>query len=348
MQDISRKNYLDIIRSFAIISVVLLHTLLRIPCHNIVIYLIHGVPLFLIISGGLMIEKAENLSISQFFSKYKKRILQFIVLIPLCAIVTNTLLWYCMGDIPIHQANSIPTAVGKMPVGALSFNEALTKAVIHGNGVFRCTLQMSQSHLWYLYIISGLYLFTPYLARITKGLSVKHLVILCVFLFVAQCSPLEFPKALFRPFNINYLLFYLLGYILVSRKRIEKKFHIIQLLCLLFAAFLLMLVLKNYPIQYISTLCFDVLKVIIPVIITGIAVQCDEKLRCPLVGSLSRCSFGIYLWHSAVLWAVSIWLPLFDFPQWFRLLAFFSISLCVPWGLTHILCHVRWLRWLVS
>lgn len=59
-----RKLYLDVARVVAIICVVALHANQRVPVDTCLSPIIgQGVPLFLLISGGLVIAKAEEMSI---------------------------------------------------------------------------------------------------------------------------------------------------------------------------------------------------------------------------------------------------------------------------------------------
>ena len=79
----SRIHYLDLLRGIAIVLVVALHTYQRVPVAFQGRYFLGmGVPLFLIISGSLVIPRADKMGIKEFYGRYSKRLIQFVVLIP--------------------------------------------------------------------------------------------------------------------------------------------------------------------------------------------------------------------------------------------------------------------------
>lgn len=344
-QTTSRKNYLDAIRALAIISVVALHAMQRTGMPYIGGALIYGVPLFLMISGGLMIEKAEKLSVSQFYIKYGKRIVQFVVLIPICAIVTNSLLWYCMGNVDLSTANARTSIPQYMQVGSISLFEAFLKALTQANGVFPDALNMSQSHVWYLYLITSLYISLPYISRITKAMSTRALLLLCVLMIGSSLTIPCFISSLLRTFNISYMIYFIVGYIIVSRKfLLDKKSS-----CLLLISLVTMLLCSMIPcIKPIADQMNLFIKVCICSMIILLAFQYDRIFKWKMIQNLSRCSFGIYLWHFAILWLTSIFLPAVQLTSPFRFLIFFGISLGGAWILTIILSRFRWTRWLVA
>lgn len=346
-----RKYYIDIVRALAICFVVALHTGQRVPICNkyIGIFLIQGVPLFLLISGGLIMAKAEELSISQFFKKYYKRLVQFAILIPICGITTNALVWFCMGsDISLSMANGIKSLPELMNVGQISFGDALVKAVTTANGVYPSTLNMGNSHTWYLYLIISLYILTPFMAQSTKNASRKEILLLFLFIFVATRGHFAFIEKLTTPFNIDYLTLFFMGYLIISKNFIPKGTLFSKIIIIGETICIFAYLGKNH-ISFVNNMLFqDVCLFILPVAILLFLRDYCDKLYCKLIRSLSDCSFGIYLWHFSFLWLISIFFPQASVNPYLRYCIFFSCSLGAPWILTLILKKYKWTRWLVS
>ena len=121
---------IDIIRIFAFIFIVFLHTLNRqfgvdIWMGGYAVISI-GVNLFIVISGYLLLDKTEEAMVF-----FKKRILNILPLF----LVFNIVYIY----------------VGKIPI----------MPVLKGKAI-------AASHFWYIYMILGLYLLTPWLQKVLK------------------------------------------------------------------------------------------------------------------------------------------------------------------------------------
>lgn len=345
-----RKYYIDIVRALAICFVVALHTEQRVhACNNFSgLFLGQGVPLFLLISGGLILAKAEKLRISHFFKKYYKRLIQFAILIPICGITTNALVWYCMGpDISLNMANGIKSLPELMNIGQISFGEALAKATEMANGVYPNTLNIGNSHTWYLYLIISLYILTPFIAQSTKSASKKEILLLFLFIFVATRGHFEFIEKLTTPFNIDYLTLFFIGYLIIAKDFIQKCTLLSKIIIIGEVVFIFANLVKNYLPFVDNALLKNVGLLILPVAILLFIRDYCNKLYCKLIRSLSDCSFGIYLWHFSFLWLMSIFLPMSSFNSYLRYFIFFSCSLGAPWILTLILKKYKWTRWLV-
>lgn len=195
-----REFYLDLLRVFAIFAVVLLHCIdsivVMLPWFNtsswrIAIVLNEitrtGVPLFLMISGYLMLSDSRSADFSFF---YKKRLPR--LLIPLAV--------WCV----IYY---IFNGLRGDPMSVRGFIDMLIN-----NG--------TSYHMWFVYTLFSIYLITPFLKKLTAVITLRQLFILIVIItFPTTLRPLVNTVApiyifLFNPLAEGYLGYFLLGYLL--------------------------------------------------------------------------------------------------------------------------------------
>ncbi len=208
--------YLDYLRSFAIIAVVLLHCIsdyivsndlygTRSWYINIIINAVvrTGVPIFFMISGYLILSSSLTKNFSLF---YKKRLMR--ILVPL--MIWN-LLYYiydCM--------------IGNLSPSLLSFCGFIVNIG-------------TKYHLWYLYTILGLYLFAPFLKIIVDNCNGRQLLFLLGIMMLCT-SVIPFINFLFSvniylfdPLFNGYIGCFLLGYILGKTSFSSKNIWIINI-----------------------------------------------------------------------------------------------------------------------
>ncbi len=205
--------YLDLLRAWAIPCVVLLHCLNPIIVHagyygstswNLSLFANEwtrcGVPLFLMISGCLMLSDERTSDVLGF---YKKRLPR--LLIPLLTWHTVYYFYFALRD-----------------GGELSIRNYL--GGLFNNG--------SAYHMWFVYSLLGIYLITPFLKRIVDGCSMKQLgILLLILMFPGTLRPLwniatGFYVYLFDPLMECYLGYYLFGYML-SKIRITPLLRVL-------------------------------------------------------------------------------------------------------------------------
>lgn len=110
-----------------------------------------SMPVFVMISGALLLDPSRNEPITVFYKKRASRIL-----LPLVA--------WTLFYLAFQYFGKLATTGEQTPV----LN--MVGSVVYG---------LPYYHLWYLYMIIGLYLFAPFLARIIKNSSQKEQLILC-------------------------------------------------------------------------------------------------------------------------------------------------------------------------
>ena len=286
-------SYINTVRALAIITVVGIHVAgpaLYQPMNanwwtgNIIASLSRiRVPLFLMISGALLLHKDEPVRI--FFKKRFSKIL-----IPF-------LFWSAFYY--IYQIRS-----------GLDMNSFIK--VLLGNGIMY--------HLWYFYLIIPLYLLIPLLRKIVKHIPVQY--ILVYALIASSIVTLSGLLGLFEtsltiytnPFSggVAYLL---LGYAITHK---DMKVHFLSLYAIISV---LAIILGTYWLSIytggLNVLLYEGFG--LPVMIYAIAVftfiknkQKDVTSNSRFVSLLSTYSFGIYLLHPYLL--IKVQEIVMDFP----------------------------------
>ena len=153
------------------------------------------VPAFVMISGFLLLDQGKTESLFTFYRKRSKKIL-----IPLFFFTIFYTLWNITG-INGHVAN-------------LSL-KYLFKSLIFGSSYY---------HMWYLYMVLVLYIFTPFLRKLVSILSIYEVIFLCIVMFlVALLSTIIqnyfLCNTLFMTQFLLFLPYLLSGYIIGNIKK---------------------------------------------------------------------------------------------------------------------------------
>lgn len=293
----NRIYWLDATRAIAILLVVFTHAHEQAGISNEMLRSIFysfdrlGVPLFFMISGGLILPKLSGVSCIQF---YKKRIPQFILLLFIYSIATNTIRMVSSGN---------------------SFVDAIATASISNNGIYPSDYG-GASQLWFLYSIIGMYLISPFLSKVVNNSSTKE-----VFIFLAVCVILNqfksslplmgfewgFLYKLGSDMTGPYLSFFIAGYLIINRSNDfisllnNKLFHVflfISPIALLTYLDIKTGKLNDYLHWYSSSIFIFISGVGLFLLIKGIF----ESKSGGLLSPLSISSFGIYLSHYAFIY----------------------------------------------
>ena len=221
-----RKYYLNVLRLIATLSVVLLHTSAGVldnslaPSEYEFLYsyfkLLNqfAVPVFVMISGYLFLNPSKSINYGLLFSKYVRRIVfaLFIFGIPMC--ILESTFW--------------------------------------GENIFRAFDNFlrghSWAHMWYLYMLIGLYLLTPIFRPVIVNSSIKDIKIgLCLLFVLSSLLPtlniygISVSSYLILP---PYIFLYLLGYYLGD---LEKNNFSIRFL---FGLLFIFLILTCFRVLY--------------------------------------------------------------------------------------------------
>lgn len=281
------------------------------------------VPVFVMISGALLLDTAKNDSIKTFYIKRMSRIL-----IPI-------LFWSAFF---LLYTDLIAIAEGS----ALQIDDFL-EMIIHGVPYY---------HMWFLYMILSLYLFTPFFRKMIVVLSEKeiNLLIFLLFLFSAINSlAAKFglvDSKLFVNWFLSYLPYYFLGYFIRTSDRCGSKRFWIGLFCIAVVPTILgyYFFAKNGIIEA-SLYIYDYLS--ITVILMSISIFYLLKgITKPFINknvtrTTASLTLGVYLVHPLILEPIqnSRYGPL-EFNQWISIpvmaVVVFLCSLGAAWAIKRI------------
>lgn len=234
-------------------------------------YMNWAVPIFLMITGTLLLRREKEIGFSECITKYVKRVL---------------LALFCFG-IPFSMMEIF---FDKKTIDIQLFYDAV-RHVISGN---------SWAHLWYLYMLIGIYCILPVLKRFTDGASRADLRNMLITMFFFQiCIPLaenmmDLSIAFEIPIAANTVVYLFLGKYLSEKlpKFLEKKISVVLYLATSFVL---------AAGVYRSTNSENSLEYFAPVYATLIFALCrnihvSDKIR-PLIWKIDRLCFGVYLIH---------------------------------------------------
>ena len=277
----SRIFVYDVIRATAILFVVCIHSMQAIDQYayqnfnsiefviaNLLNSIIHtGVPLFVMLSGTLLLGKDED--IVTFFLKRVKRIL-------LPFLVWSVFVYFL--DFVMSNEENVVTFFKKLSI------RIVTNGV---HGIY-----------WYIYMLLGLYLFTPFLRVFFKYCDEKGALYFVLLLLLTYLIGDIFPSitvfSRFSSKNLLYLFYYTSGYVIY--KFLLNKVRIWMPIGLTVAFLLLNISCNIYnlssPTHYVT--------IFLSLSLFGAMCMCNQfkfgtGFTC--VNFISKVSYGIYLSH---------------------------------------------------
>ncbi|MEW4925270.1 acyltransferase family protein [Algibacter sp. 2305UL17-15] len=253
----------------------------------------YAVPMFFMISGALLLNKDYNLKVF-----LKKR---------LGKILPAFLIWSIFYSI-FHRY-------------------ILGSEVFNLNKVIKDVFYGSEYHLWFIYVLIGLYLITPILRKWIKNASqheILYFIIIWVFTLILEIPGFKifFPKIDFSYFT-GYIGYFVLGYYL-SQYKLKQNFLAILFVVLGFFITVFgtyFFTFKNMKFYYFF---YEYLTLNTLLASAGLFVLFNEytvinKRVKSIIHLLSKCCFGIYLIHPLVLdllrlidFDVSLFSPIFS------------------------------------
>ena len=327
------KNYLYNIRAFAIMCVILLHSItpyLSVSAYygskayffNLIVNSITrtGVPLFLMISGALILNDELTNDIKSF---YKKRLSK--LLIPLLSWNILYFLFY--------------VKLGKNELSLKLFIE-----LVLNNG--------TAYHLWYVYNLLSIYIVAPFLKKIVDNSSIKQLTFLMVLIGFCttirpalnnMISPLY--VYLFEPICNGYFLFFLAGYVL---DKIELRKKTRWLFLVMGAMGIWISLWGNHTSSSIELINFkhnggyDISSFLLSI---AIFILFRSKIfhSNGIIKSISQSSYGMYFIHVALIDIVFEYFMIDSSPV-ISELYLFVISVVASYGLSLLFRKARFLN----
>lgn len=278
--------WIDVIRIIGMISVIMIHIIgntlntfhLSGPeglVFNVISKILYfSIPLFIMLSGAMFLAKNKTIDYKTILSKYALKIF--------LAIIIFGTIFSLLELLFIYKTISF------------SFIPMIFIKIISGN---------TWDHMWYLYLILGLYLITPILKKITNNISKQEYIyfLIILYLFTILIPELSSIFSINIAFSIPlqpFLLLYFYGHFIITYDFSKLYKYISYILGIISLLLIIYLIINNKYlnlINYTSTLTFLISNAIIILLKNK-----DFKIKEPLerlTNSLGTCSFGIYIIH---------------------------------------------------
>ncbi len=283
-----RKYCYDVIRVLAMVMVLVNHTVAseimlpqtvigRIICVAMMLFSRMGVPLFLMLSGALILSSRDT---PDFKTLFFKKILK--IALPL---ITWSLIYFLMYNVVASDNFSF-------------------------GGLFSLILRPGDAgHLWYLYVLVGLYMLIPVFFAIVhymEGNWIPYLLIGWILFsgvmhYMGEIGVIDIPKPYMNMHILNGLWgYFLLGYYVVKKK--VKPNLVFQIITVVIFALLTAGVYVNVYIN--GHVSFDLFSysglplILMTCVVFGCLCRLNDSKNGKLknfIGYLSRISFGVYL-----------------------------------------------------
>ncbi len=279
----------DFIRAFAIFLVVCIHSQGKLRdavvleenpqgiqhwCQAFWHIIYVGVPLFVMLSGALLLGKQESLKIF-----FKKRFTRILIPFAVWSVIMGLLLFY-----KEHHNFS----------GSLRWivESTMTKGVI---GIY-----------WYIYLIVGLYLITPLLrmiiAQAGKKAAIYLVILIFAIVFINQFFPSVSLAGRFTCANLLWIGYYVLGYLIVNTE-VDLKENNRRLLMLMGVIVVYVLGVGDMLVIGSESVFHPLITIIEAALMFFILSKCyynylkENKILGGGILQISEVSYGMYLTH---------------------------------------------------
>ncbi len=253
-----------------------------------------GLPIFVMLSGALMLNEEKRFSINKHLKRICQLFLVFIVWSIFYAFFHEVVL-------PVYEGTSI------------SFNSFLS-ACIWGH-----------YHLWYLPMIIGLYLLTPILRLFVKKANSKYVLYFItlglIFQFlsfdldylVEKVTGKSVVSAYLNKFKLSalqgYITYYLIGWYIANvplKKTFRKVLYALGIACALFIVLGMQFASTNeekgYGFFYTETSLHVLIYSAAVFVFVYYLFEQKEPPRCaPFIRRMADLTFGVYLLHALIL-----------------------------------------------
>ncbi len=351
-----RKTELDFARTIAIIFVVLNHVVEKvfpITAGNIAsmslelkffVFLLFtigriGVPIFLFLTGFLLLSRDYN--VENTISFYRFKLLRLVIVWEVWILLYNLFLWWF---------NNISIDFFKIICNALFISE------------------VGMMHEWYMPMIIGVYIFIPHISNMLKHTSNKIVILIMgiVYLhfFCGKCLITLLEKKATFPLEMQldlgfsggvYGLYLILGYLLfnnyayLARVLKERRCYAVSLFC--FSIIMLLFTVAFQMISYSIGITYSVWYNFpsIPIIagcffLVLIKNHFDTKFASKILGMLSNYAFGVYLIHVPILMVLSRIFLKVNVNPFILLCSLFALVLILSFGVVYIFSKTKHMR----
>lgn len=337
---IKRNHLLDVTRIVAVLAVVMTHCSAGFVSNynqytsefiwgNILDSISRiGVPLFLMISGALFLDENKEVTLKGILLKNIK------------SIAFITIIWAIIYSL-------VSNVILPLLTGELVSIKKIIKGIVSGH-----------FHMWYLYMIMGVYIITPFLKKfVYKDNKEMVLCFIIISFFARFFAPiinilcnlgfnLAFINTGVNRFNLGffdgYLTYYLAGWYIVHIG-IKQKWIVNSIFFGGAAALILMALLVHFTGDYgnayenIGVLVF-LYSVSVFLAINHMNIDATEKTAKKL-SSISKLTFGVYIIHVLIL---TIYSKLFHYSQYCGLFIIvkFLIVVCSSFLISYLISKI--------
>ena len=290
-----------------------------------------GVPIFVMVTGALLLNEEKSFD----FHKMKKAISKVLF------VLMTWSLFYAIWNYASH----------------------FPKVSLYD---FMIDFLLGHYHLWYLFMLMGLYLITPLLKTFVNKKNIRYvewflmlslilsfsiptLNMLCNYLFTES----NLISKLFYKFKFQilggYTTYYILGWYLVIVKFTKKKrmlLYILGVLSLLFSIFGTQVFSMKYDDFYSKF--YDNLSLHIALYSSSYFVWVQHILKNklmnnhPIIHHLSQCSFGVYLIHPLLLMYLKDMILIHG--GVLELLILYVVTCVLSFMIAYILSHIPYIK----
>ncbi len=283
---------ISIMRIFATISVIFLHTCSVIISNPNVFQYTNtqekfwlfiakmfrcAVPLFFMITGTLMFQKKKKLTYKIILSKYVKRVLLALLIF------------------------GVPLDIAKIYLETKNISiPIIVKVLLCDEGV---------DHLWYLYVLIGVYLTLPILSNAVQHTKIKSLLAfaVCIFLFdfvvpfISDCTGWDLALSI----CVSYPIFYcIIGYCISNFEYIQKYRIIAEIITIISIFTIFFTILFDFSLDklysYNSPL-IAIYSIALFYLFQSIQFKINNEKVISFIWKLDRLCFGAYIIHPTII-----------------------------------------------
>lgn len=237
-----------------------------------------GVPVFVMISGALLLNpKRVYINNKEFYKKRVHRLLPPLIFWSIVYIAWSFL-----------KAKVTHTNYG--------INDIFTN-LLAGTPYY---------HMWYVYMVFGLYLITPYLRKVVRYSTKKELLTLSIFImflsiFTVYTSNIQIEVTLFLQKFPYYIGYFILGYLIMDSKFKIKIIYFLATIILSEIIIILGAYIFNNPYAFYNN--FSPLMIIVAISLMFIIKNIHKKIPISkdIREKLVSFSLGAYLIHPLIL-----------------------------------------------
>ena len=290
-----------------------------------------GVPIFIMISGANMLKESKQIETKTFLKKY-------------VVSVALILLFWSFFYVAVYEI----------------FMPLVSDRIFSFKNVIEFFL-LGHFHLWFLYMIIGLYLLTPVLKLFVKKenkTKVLYLIgVLVIFAFVPETLSLfdneyiNIVVELFESFKIpmGYLAYYLIGWYLSQfelENRTNKVFTILGVISV--AGTIVTTIFYHEKMSIYVNVQLTVLfaSVWVFVLFKDIFKKQENEKLCKISEKLSKLTFGAYLTHILFITACTLIIPESLFAP-IRLIIIYIITTVASFTASFVISKIPYVKTLV-